>query len=126
MPGFSGATGVPLKQMQDAIAQSTAIKRAVATGGPFTTGATVTFTISGSIPAWVYLRGRRWGYRSPLIMINVTEDAQTNDDNFFILRDASGENSVAKISWKGVSGNTLSMKIVSNSGGELYFDLFYT
>lgn len=24
MPGFSGATGVPLKQMQDAIAQSTA------------------------------------------------------------------------------------------------------
>lgn len=26
MPGFSGATGVPLKQMQDAIAQSTANK----------------------------------------------------------------------------------------------------
>lgn len=33
MAGFSGATGVPLKQMQDAIAQSTAHAIQVGTGG---------------------------------------------------------------------------------------------
>lgn len=142
MSGFNGATATPVNsnaaskqrdalsvyskaQVDSAIQQSTAIKRVMATGGPFTTGSTVTFTISGTMPTWVCLRGRRWGYRSPLVMIDVNGDIQ-DDNNGFIVRDGSGDNSVAKISWKGASGNTLSMKVLSNTGGELHFDLFYT
>lgn len=58
MPGFSGATGVPLKQMQDAIAQSTAYRDynvsipayAAGTAGNRAGQVTVTVALSGYVP----------------------------------------------------------------------------
>lgn len=41
MPGFSGATGVPLKQMQDAIAQSTALETITIPSANFNSSLTV-------------------------------------------------------------------------------------
>lgn len=50
MPGFSGATGVPLKQMQDAIAQSTAI-----------TSQTITMQSGFSLASWGFLTAYKIG-----------------------------------------------------------------
>lgn len=55
MPGFSGATGVPLKQMQDAIAQSTAHATQVGNGG---------IQLNSTLMAYkmILLVFRRYGY----------------------------------------------------------------
>lgn len=50
MPGFSGATGVPLKQMQDAIAQSTAFAHSYNYNNK---GTTVNMTVTG--PGFVFI-----------------------------------------------------------------------
>lgn len=50
MPGFSGATGVPLKQMQDAIAQSTAFAHSYNYNNK---SATVNMSVTG--PGFVFI-----------------------------------------------------------------------
>lgn len=50
MPGFNGATGVPLKQMEDAIAQSTAFAHSYNYNNK---GTTVNMTVTG--PGFVFI-----------------------------------------------------------------------
>ena len=101
MAGFSGATGVPLKQMQDAIAQSTAKTHDISTeqshSGAYVAGETFSlpgFSSLGSNDLIVIL-ARRWGYVSSICIRKaiITAGVASN----VILRNATGESATDMI-----------------------------
>lgn len=120
MAGFSGATGVPLKQMQDAIAQSTAFDMGQLNSSMLETDGTVQIPNVASMANGVLvLVVRRWGYVAtktiPVRLFKNSDVAQ-----HLIFRDASAANSTTELS----ISNTGLITCISTTNG-VFIDAIY-
>ena len=112
MAGFSGATGVPLKQMQDAIAQSTA-------------NGTWTPTVSGGNATGITVSQGRWYRQGNLVMLTCKWAASAANSNTYAAISGNPFTSVNSPMGCTINQSTGKNGLAFGSGGAATFNLYF-